>query len=96
MDRLIYGSLPLTLQGQKNLALIGPKAVGLSDQVCKNVFFRKGTLNLHNRSVYYGIFLDEICEEKQLRVSCCTWNVNGGTRSRNLNEQLGNGLFVAK
>ena len=45
MDRLIYGNLPLTLQGQKNLALIGHQAVGLSNQICKNIFFRKGKPN---------------------------------------------------
>ena len=92
MDRLIYGNLPLTLQGQKNLALIGHQAVGLSNQICKNIFFRKG-----NRKIFYHnvppLYLDEICEDLNLRVSCCTWNVNGGSRSPRINDQLGEQLI---
>lgn len=73
IDRLIYGTLPHTLQGQNNLALIGPRATSLSDEICKNVAFRQA----------------ELAVEIPLRVACCTWNVNGGTRSRQINVKLG-------
>ena len=56
MDRLIYGNLPLTLQGQKNLALIGHQAVGLSNQICKNIFFRKGKKEKKTRPLLLLVF----------------------------------------
>ena len=65
------------ISGQNNLALIGPRATSLSDEICKNVAFHK----------------EQIATELELRVSCCTWNVNGGTRSRQINEKLGENLL---
>ena len=41
IDRLLYGNLPSTLQGQKTLALIGSNAVGLSPKTRENIYFRK-------------------------------------------------------
>ena len=45
------------------------------------------------RLIFYHLYLDEICEDLNLRVSCCTWNVNGGSRSPRINDQLGEQLI---
>ena len=78
IERFLYGDLPTTLRGQKILSLIGNEAVSLSKDISENIFFRK----------------DEFATELPIRVSCCTWNVNGGTRSPNLNIDLGEDKFA--
>jgi hypothetical protein len=78
IERFLYGDLPTTLRGQKILSLIGNEAVSLSKDISENIYFRK----------------DEFTTELPIRVSCCTWNVNGGTRSPNLNTDLGENKFA--
>ena len=78
IERLLYGDLPMTLRGQKILSLLGNEAVSLSKDISENIYFRR----------------DEFATELPIRVSCCTWNVNGGTRSPNLNTDLGEDKFA--
>ena len=58
IDRLIYGTLPHTLNGQNNLALIGPRATSLSDEICKNVAFRFGLKKFNFFQFILKIFKD--------------------------------------